>query len=152
MKDSGRCFHTIFITLTLLFAATLGAVTRPASYNLIRRSNYKDHYAEEIIRQASNVTTTPSADDGDDDECSCDSGERVRKEVGSMTSAEWTSYARAFRALKDTSDGQSTFENFVRTHSQQVGEGHGSSQFGPWHRGKNCSICHSQRDPCVNTF
>eukprot|EP00172_Hildenbrandia_rubra_P003837 Plantae.Rhodophyta-Hildenbrandia_rubra.ctg6670.p3 GENE.Plantae.Rhodophyta-Hildenbrandia_rubra.ctg6670~~Plantae.Rhodophyta-Hildenbrandia_rubra.ctg6670.p3 ORF type:complete len:424 (-),score=74.81 Plantae.Rhodophyta-Hildenbrandia_rubra.ctg6670:2665-3936(-) len=136
MENCSGYFCIALVISILINPTTLAALTKPESYGAIQGNNENllDLEIEhETVRQDGVVTPTPSPSP-DASECSCASGVRVRKEVGSLTSAEWTSFARAFRALKDTNDGQSTFENFVRTHLRGVRDAHGTSQFGPWHR------------------
>lgn len=69
-------------------------------------------------------------------DCSCNSGRRVRKEFGSLSRKEWRNFVKAYKALKDTDDGKSMFEELVRKEALNEIEAYGI-QYLPWHRGKN---------------
>ncbi|GAB0489888.1 hypothetical protein MMPV_001114 [Pyropia vietnamensis] len=70
---------------------------------------------------------------------SCVDGPRVRKEVGSLTPAEWATYQRAVTGLhaRETSRDRSTldwFEHFVEIHAAHAAYAHGGAHFLAWHR------------------
>lgn len=69
----------------------------------------------------------------------CDSSPRVRKEVGSLTDAEWATYQRAVIGLhkRETSGRRSTldwFERFVKMHGAYGQRAHSGAHFLAWHR------------------
>lgn len=51
-----------------------------------------------------------------------------------MSNTEWTTFVDTFKALKDTNDGRSTFEQFVDIHRLNRLEAHNTAQFLVWHR------------------
>jgi Common central domain of tyrosinase len=60
----------------------------------------------------------------------------VRKEVRSLSAAEWTRYTNAVATLRKTpgTGGLSVYENFVQAHIQFNAQAHGGAYFLPWHR------------------
>lgn len=70
---------------------------------------------------------------------SCDETPRVRKEVGSLTAAEWATYQRAVVGLheRETSDKRETldwFERFIEMHRDYAEDAHNGAHFLAWHR------------------
>lgn len=70
---------------------------------------------------------------------SCDDSPRVRKEAGSLTSAEWATYQRAVNGLheRETSDNRATFdwfERFITMHEEYAKAAHNGAHFLAWHR------------------
>jgi len=69
----------------------------------------------------------------------CDNDPRVRKEVGSLTAAEWATYQRAVMGLhaRETSAERASldwFERFVQLHGESARKAHGGTHFLAWHR------------------